>query len=143
MLSLGNLSMQLAGNPLAAMATAFAGGVLTSLTPCLYPNVPPYVIFSDSTLMDLATYLPLAKDDLGKISGFGAFKIEKYGQQFLSLVQEYCNTQNLETRIALKQPKRERKQTSMPDEKPATERSSETKRLTLQMYKAGKTIDQM
>ena len=106
-------------------------------------NVPPYVIFSDSTLMDLATYLPLAKDDLAKISGFGAYKIEKYGQQFLSLVQDYCNTQNLETRIALKQPKRERKLTTIPDAKPATERSSETKRLTFQMYKAGKTIEEI
>ena len=39
-LSLTNLTMQLAGNPAAAAATAFAGGVLTSMTPCLYPMLP-------------------------------------------------------------------------------------------------------
>jgi ATP-dependent DNA helicase RecQ len=39
-------------------------------------NLPAYIIFSDSTLMDLATYLPLSVDDLSKVSGFGAYKIE-------------------------------------------------------------------
>jgi ATP-dependent DNA helicase RecQ len=73
-------------------------------------NVPAYIIFSDSTLMDIATYLPLGRNDLSKISGFGVYKTEKYGNPFLELVQDYCRDHNLETLIHLKQPKRERKQ---------------------------------
>ena len=42
--SLANFTAQLANNPVAATATAFAGGVLTSLTPCLYPMLPVTVV---------------------------------------------------------------------------------------------------
>jgi ATP-dependent DNA helicase RecQ len=99
-------------------------------------NVPAYIIFSDSTLMDLATYLPLTTADLLKISGFGQVKTEKYGQLFLEVVQDYCNEHKFETRINLKQPKRERKQRP-----PATvERSSDTRRVSYNMFLEGKTI---
>ena len=98
-------------------------------------NVPSYIIFSDSTLMDLATYLPLLTEDLEKISGFGTFKIEKYGQPFLNMVQNYCTEKKLESRILLKQPKRERKAT--------TERISDTKQLTFQLFREGKIIEEI
>ncbi len=39
-LSIGDLGAQLGAHPLAALVTVFAGGVLTSLTPCLYPMIP-------------------------------------------------------------------------------------------------------
>lgn len=97
-------------------------------------NVPAYLIFSDSTLLDLATYLPLTHDDLPKISGFGAFKIEKYGRDFLELVQDYCHENNLGSQINLKQTKRARK-TSAP-----RERASDTKRTSYDMYREGNTI---
>jgi ATP-dependent DNA helicase RecQ len=102
-------------------------------------NMPAYIIFSDSTLMDLATYLPLSFDDLSKVSGFGAFKIEKYGKQFLEPIQDYCNQHQIESRIYLKQPKRERKQ------KPpiVKERPSETKRLSLEMFNNGMTFSEI
>jgi ATP-dependent DNA helicase RecQ len=96
-------------------------------------NMPAYIIFSDSTLMDLATYLPLSYEDLSKISGFGAYKLEKYGQQFLEPVQDYCNANQLQSRIHLKQPKRERKQRVST----LKERPSDTKRLTLEMFNNG------
>lgn len=102
-------------------------------------NVPAYIIFSDSTLMDLATYLPLSYGDLPKISGFGAFKIEKYGQQFLELIQDYCNEHNLSTQVHLKQRKREKKQGTSP----IKERPSDTKRVTYELYQQGKTVDEI
>ncbi|GEO08515.1 DNA helicase RecQ [Segetibacter aerophilus] len=98
-------------------------------------NVPSYIIFSDSTLLDLATYLPITSSDLLKISGFGAFKAEKYGRAFLEMVQDYCIAYKLQSRINLKQPKRERKQSTS-----STERASDTKRVTFEMFKEGKTI---
>lgn len=101
-------------------------------------NVPSYIIFSDSTLIDLATYLPLSTNDLLKISGFGQVKTEKYGQAFLEAVQDYCNEQKLETRIQLKQPKRERKQKS-----PSIERSSDTRRISFTMFKQGRSVSEI
>lgn len=102
-------------------------------------NVPAYIIFSDSTLLDLATFLPLSQNDLLKISGFGAFKTEKYGKSFLELIQDYCYEHKLETRIELKQPKRERKQQAAD----TIVRPSDTKRITCEMYKEGKTISEI
>lgn len=98
-------------------------------------NVPAYLILSDSSLMDLATYLPLLTDDLSKISGFGVYKIERYGQPFLEMVQDYCNVNGLDTRIELKQPKRERKI------RPARERETDTKKLSLDLFQNGMSIE--
>jgi ATP-dependent DNA helicase RecQ len=96
-------------------------------------NVPAYIIFSDSSLLDLATYLPLEQKDLHHISGFGAVKIEKYGAPFLEVVQDYCIQHQLSSQIHQKQPKREKKTTS-------TNRPSETKRVTFELYQQGKSI---
>ncbi len=103
-------------------------------------NVPAYLIFSDSSLLDLATYLPLSKNDLPKISGFGAFKIERYGDQFLEKVQDYCNDHSLDTRIELKQPTRTKK-TVTTRERP--ERATDTKKASYEMYRSGKTISEI
>ncbi len=97
-------------------------------------NVPAYLIFSDSTLLDLATYLPLTQDDLQHISGFGAFKIEKYGRVFLELVQDYCLENNLASQMALKHGKKIRK-AGLPKE-----RASDTKRISFEMYRSGNAL---
>lgn len=72
-------------------------------------NVPAYIIFSDSSLLDLATYLPLTEEDLFKMSGFGTYKVERYGQLFLEKIQDYCNDHQLVSQVALKKPKKKRK----------------------------------
>jgi ATP-dependent DNA helicase RecQ len=98
-------------------------------------NVPAYLIFSDSTLLDLATYLPLTADDLPKISGFGAFKIEKYGRPFLEIIQEFCMERGIGTRIEFKQTKKIVKRGPAPKE-----RASDTKRLSYDLYREGKSM---
>ncbi len=97
-------------------------------------NVPAYLILSDSSLLDLSTYLPLAKNDLPQISGFGAFKIEKYGAPFLELVQDFCNANNLVSKIELKQPKKTKKASA------PRERASDTKRISLELYNQDRSI---
>ncbi|MEO5997648.1 MAG: DNA helicase RecQ, partial [Chitinophagaceae bacterium] len=62
-------------------------------------NIPPYLIFSDVTLMELASYLPLNLVDLAKISGFGNVKLGKYGAVFLNRVKSYCRENGLSTQI--------------------------------------------
>ncbi|MEJ7769077.1 MAG: HRDC domain-containing protein, partial [Chitinophagaceae bacterium] len=53
-------------------------------------HLPPDLIFTDLTLVELASYLPLTLPDLGKIPGFGNVKIGKYGGDFLGLIKWYC-----------------------------------------------------
>jgi ATP-dependent DNA helicase RecQ len=76
-------------------------------------NVPAYIVLSDATLVELATYFPHNKEEFSKISGFGQMKLEKYSKQFCDVVVRYCRTQNIASRIHLKAPKRQRKYASV------------------------------
>ena len=78
-------------------------------------NVPPYVVFSDATLVEMATYLPQTEWEMRKISGVGDLKFDKYGADFLNEIRNYCNRNALVSRIDLKSPKRERKQRTKRD----------------------------
>jgi ATP-dependent DNA helicase RecQ len=98
-------------------------------------NVPAYIVLSDATLMELATYLPHNKEEFLKISGFGEVKIEKYGKQFWEVVAAYCREYHLKSRIHLKAPKRVRR------ERP--EKETDTKQKSLELFKLGNSIERI
>jgi len=72
-------------------------------------NVPAYIIFSDATLLELATYLPQTLEEIRKISGFGDIKLARYGKIFLETLIDYCGQRQLVSKINEKVPKRERR----------------------------------
>ncbi|NGP87774.1 DNA helicase RecQ [Fodinibius halophilus] len=53
-------------------------------------DVPPYVIFPDTTLTEMAYYFPQRKKSMRAIHGVGSVKLKKYGAIFGKLVKEYC-----------------------------------------------------
>ena len=59
-------------------------------------NVPPYVIFSDKTLIEMASFFPQTKENLLDIHGVGAVKCEKYGLIFLNIIKKYCHLNQIE-----------------------------------------------
>ena len=61
-------------------------------------NVPPYVIFSDKTLIEMAVFFPQTKERLLEMHGIGLVKLEKYGLIFLKIIQEYCRSHQIEER---------------------------------------------
>jgi len=67
-------------------------------------EVPAYVIFGDKTLKELASKLPLTKEDMLDINGVGLVKYEKYGKSFLSLCKSIKEEfgEKLEDKIPLK-----------------------------------------
>ncbi len=97
-------------------------------------NVPPYVVFSDVTLVEMATYLPQADWELRKISGVGDLKFEKYGADFLRVVKEYSVKNGLVSRIDLKSPKRERSRTKR------DANGKDTYRISLEMFRDGLAV---
>jgi ATP-dependent DNA helicase RecQ len=101
----------------------------------LKENVAPYIVVSDATLVELATYLPQNIQELSVISGFGNVKIDKYGSAVLEQIQRYCLLHNLTSRMHYKPAKTLRK--------PKVEVDSETKRQTLNLYNQGKTIPEI
>jgi ATP-dependent DNA helicase RecQ len=52
-------------------------------------GVPPYVIFHDATLREMALTKPADIHALGRISGVGARKLEAYGEDFLSVIAQF------------------------------------------------------
>jgi ATP-dependent DNA helicase RecQ len=59
-------------------------------------GVPPYVIFSDRTLVEMAAYYPQTDARLLDISGVGQVKARQYGDTFLTLIQNYCQKHKLQ-----------------------------------------------
>ncbi len=51
-------------------------------------GVPPYVIFHDSTLLEIHNRKPQTLDEMGQISGIGQAKLQKYGDAFLIVLEE-------------------------------------------------------
>ena len=79
---------------------------------CLETGLPIYMVANRASLTEIATYLPLQKKYLLQLSGFGKAKVDKYGDEIISMVEDYCEGNNLETNIHEKEPvnKRERKE---------------------------------
>ena len=58
-------------------------------------NVPPYVVFQENSLEDMALKYPLKKSELLNIVGVGEGKAQRYGDQFLKLINDYVNENNI------------------------------------------------
>ena len=52
-------------------------------------NLPPFVIFSDPSLQDMAIQYPICMEELTKISGVGLGKAQKYGEKFIELINKH------------------------------------------------------
>lgn len=52
-------------------------------------SMPPYIIFSDKTLVDMCVRLPFDRKEMLEVSGVGEHKFEKYGEQFLKEIKAY------------------------------------------------------
>lgn len=52
-------------------------------------GLPPYVVFSDATLVDMADILPTSYGEMLAVNGVGQRKLEKYADAFLDLIQEH------------------------------------------------------
>ena len=61
-------------------------------------GVPPYVVFGDVTLQQMAYYLPQSSASLSRIPGVSDSKLEQFGDRFLSVIREHALAHNLEER---------------------------------------------
>ena len=52
-------------------------------------NIPPYIVFNDATLQEMAQYMPTNNIEMLQINGVGSIKLERFGQPFMALIQEH------------------------------------------------------
>lgn len=60
-------------------------------------NLPPYVIFQDPSLEEMATTYPTSKDDLAQVNGVGMGKVNKFGKEFIETIKKYVDENDIET----------------------------------------------
>ena len=93
-------------------------------------GVPPYVIFHDTTLRQMASVLPASQEDLKRLQGVGRHKALEYGDAFLACIAEYVEkTGSRPIAAATYQPTR-----------PRAGELSPTVRLTLDMFNKGLSV---
>jgi len=58
-------------------------------------NIPPFVIFQDPSLEDMAFQYPVTIDELQNISGVGAGKAQRYGAEFVEIIKKYVEEKEI------------------------------------------------
>jgi ATP-dependent DNA helicase RecQ len=97
-------------------------------------NVPPYVIFPDKTLIEMAIFFPQSPESLRHLHGVGSIKSERYGHYFLEIISEYCKRRHI-----AEIPK------SIPDPEAVILEKAEKRRFIIvgEAYNSGKTVTEL
>ncbi|MEO6167932.1 MAG: helix-turn-helix domain-containing protein [Chitinophagales bacterium] len=112
-------------------------------------NVPPYRICNDATLNEIATYLPQSLNDMALIKGMGDFTLNKYGEQFLLIVQDFSATHQLEGKIHLRKEDQKRKKQKLAGVSKNSTSSSVNKdgvnsqTQSFQLFQSGKSVEEI
>lgn len=76
-------------------------------------NVPPYVVFADSALKEMSEKQPSNEEEMLAIKGVGKVKFDRYGEQFLTIIQDYEGSSSSEEIVVeITQPVESRKKDS-------------------------------
>jgi ATP-dependent DNA helicase RecQ len=60
-------------------------------------NLPPYVIFQETSMEEMATTYPTTREEMAQINGVGMGKVQKFGRQFIDLITKYVEENDIET----------------------------------------------
>ncbi len=59
-------------------------------------KIAPYILFSEQSLEEMATFFPFTKEEMVKINGVSAGKAEKFGKPFLEAIKKYVDENDIE-----------------------------------------------
>jgi ATP-dependent DNA helicase RecQ len=98
-------------------------------------DLPPYIVFSDTTLTEMARYLPQDEREMMHISGVGKFKLDKYAGPFLSAICEFSDANGLRSRIS------EKRRSSKPARRLAN--AADTFQISFRLFRDGRSISEI
>ena len=92
-----------------------------------------FQVFTQKALYEMCETLPTDKKELLKVNGFGKIRVEKYGNEILKVIREYCDENDIEISNDVEifeapKPKRQR---------------GDTKKVSLKLFKSGKSVEQI
>src|SRR5439155_1337015 len=94
-------------------------------------GVPPFVLFSDSTLRDMARVRPGSPNALLRIRGIGERKAADLGPQFLEVITSHCNSHGLNLNSATRA------------DRPQTRKPNDSKSTAFEMFSQGESIERV
>jgi ATP-dependent DNA helicase RecQ len=100
-------------------------------------GVPPFVLFSDATLRDMARVRPGSSKALLRIRGIGERKSADLGTQFLEAIASYCDERGLSLDLSNDDVRGSRK------DQPKSRRSNEAKEIAFDMFSRGESIERV
>lgn len=99
-------------------------------------HVPPFIVFSDTSLKQMATYFPTSEEQMLKISGVGYSKFDKYGNRFLETIRPYVSENNITPKeIPIETPKKKSSVESSP--------KVNTAEISYNLFEQGKSIKEI
>ncbi len=112
---------------------------------CDPENIPIYLVAGSKTLTEMADYLPQTENELLRITGFGPAKVQKYGYRFLEIICKYTAENKLDSLMSDKviSERKERKAKAENAEKKEKKAKGDSHRQTLEMYRNGKSIEEI
>jgi ATP-dependent DNA helicase RecQ len=96
-------------------------------------GVPPYIVFNDSTLRELARVRPSSLERMRYISGIGDAKLRDYGERFLQLIRQHCGERGLSMDNASAPPLEEPRKSSL--------RPNPQRTLAFEQFRQGAAIE--
>ena len=97
-------------------------------------GVPPYVIFSDRSLQEMAYYIPKSRESFSGISGVGGVKLDEFADEFLDVIRDDAESRGLAERPKPRRRTRRGRETG---------RKGSTYRQTLDLYRRGLSISEI
>jgi hypothetical protein len=110
---------------------------------CAETGEEVFMVAGSKSLEEMATYLPQTKKELMEISGFGKAKVEHYGLQFLEVIVNYCQHNNLTSLIHTKVKTKAEKPTTENIENAIKPNKIDTKEESYQLYLQGKSVEEI
>ncbi|MCY7410602.1 MAG: helix-turn-helix domain-containing protein, partial [Chitinophagales bacterium] len=103
-------------------------------------NIAPYMICHDSTLNELALFLPQDIAEMSLIKGMGDRTLNKYGETFLETIQAFSNEHELSSRIMLKEEEIKKLKQS---KKSKPKEAVDTKTQSFNLFQSGKSVSEI
>ncbi|MPZ50335.1 MAG: RecQ family ATP-dependent DNA helicase [Dehalococcoidia bacterium] len=99
-------------------------------------GVPPFIVFSDATLRELARVRPSSAGGFGRVKGVGERKLAELGSRFVAQISDYCRDKGIAMDVAAEakaQPARATSPSGM----------TASKRLAFQLFEKGRSLDEV
>lgn len=101
-------------------------------------GLPPFAIFSDRSLFEMATHYPQNEDDFLSINGVGRIKLQSYGERFMQAISDYCAENKIAS--AARKPLSPMAVASM---KKTSKQTLESHKQTCQLFLQGMSLDEV